>query len=366
MLARGGQPAVGGALPLHRILLALFWCLSALPAATAYTNCSAFSTNGTAASQFSYYRFYDFRNIPSDTWDSVQNATSPNNETAGASTSDMSWSLDWQRRDGLRYAENDPNNPLLPIDYQLSKVAMTNVTDDSDATTALSFLSSRENEASQQSSGIDFNEDSILYLSLRLKARVTGDPGACAAFFTYENDTQEADMELLTRDDQDIVGFNTQPSIDVHGNYINATHFNMSLPNDLTREKWITYRMDWVSDQVVWYVDGVQMANTYTNVPVEPSHLYLTMWGNGGTWTRMMTLGDSALLEIQWIEVTYNLSDATPIANASGTVCNLDDTDTAGSFQPFIFPAPHDDTSSGYKLGINAFLTISAIILALI
>lgn len=86
-------------------------------------------------------------------------------------------------------------------------------------------------------------------------------------------------MELLTRDATDIVGFNTQPSIDIHGDYINATHFNESLPNGSTRETWNTYRMDWTADQVVWYVNGVQLANTSTNIPVEPSLVYINMWG---------------------------------------------------------------------------------------
>lgn len=150
---------------------------------------------------------------------------------------------------------------------------------DDGAVTALTMLSSRQNATKQQSTGIDFNEDSILHLSLRLRARVTGARGACAAFFTYANDTQEADIELLTRDEDHIVGFNTQPSIDIHGNYINATHFNETLPNGLTREEWITYRMDWVEGQVVWYIDNVYKGNTTTNVPVVPSHLYITMWG---------------------------------------------------------------------------------------
>lgn len=123
-----GQPASTGlALALQRVHIVLLLCLTSLPAINA-ANCSAFSTNGTAASQYSYYRFYDFRNIPSDTWDQVQNATDPNNVTAGASTSDMSWSLDWERKNDKEYAKIDPNNPLLAIDYQMGKVAMSKET----------------------------------------------------------------------------------------------------------------------------------------------------------------------------------------------------------------------------------------------
>jgi beta-glucanase (GH16 family) len=147
------------------------------------------------------------------------------------------------------------------------------------AKTNLAFVSSRQSETSHQSSGIDFTDESILRLSLRLYVRVSGAPGACAAFFTYENDTQEADIELLTRDNDDVVGFNTQPTLDIHDQYVPDSHWNMSLPNNITRESWIMYRMDWVEDQVVWYVNGVHMANTTVNVPVEPSRLSIALWG---------------------------------------------------------------------------------------
>lgn len=126
---------------------------------------------------------------------------------------------------------------------------------------------------------MDFSDQAILHCSLRVHARVTGAPGACAAFFTYMNDTQEADIELLTHDDEAIVGFNTQPSQDIHGKYVPGAHWNMSLPDGIRRDAWITYRMDWVGDQVAWYVDGQPMANTSVNVPSEPSRLSIALWG---------------------------------------------------------------------------------------
>lgn len=105
------------------VLLALVFPASLAAAAEGrYSNCSSFTTNGSAASQFAYYRFYDFRNISADTWDSIEEPKSPNNVTAGASTYDMSWQLDWVRRDGLRYPGPDVGADLLPIDYQPDKV----------------------------------------------------------------------------------------------------------------------------------------------------------------------------------------------------------------------------------------------------
>ncbi|KAM6513320.1 hypothetical protein FALCPG4_015756 [Fusarium falciforme] len=364
----GRQATSGGALlALCRLCLCLLSSL-VLPVAAAaggrYSNCSFFVTNGTAASLFSYYRFYDFRNISSDTWDDVRESRDPNNITAGASTNDMAWQLDWSRREGLRHAGPDAGPNLLPIDYQPDSVYIKSISDKSDgnAKTALAFPSSRQNESSHQSSGMDFTDEAILHLSLRLYARVSGAPGACATFFTYKNDTQEADIELLTRDDEDVVGFNTQPTFDIRGKYVPDSHWNMSLPKNISRETWINYRMDWVGDQVVWYINGVHMANTTVNVPVAPSRLSVALWGNGGTWTGNMTLGKSALLEVQWIEVAYNLSGANP-AERGATVCNLDEVNDEGSWQPYIFPPAHD--SPGYKLGLSALLMGFTFILAI-
>jgi hypothetical protein len=83
-----------------------------------YSNCSYFVTNGTASSQYDYYRFYDFRNISSDSWDDIKEPKDPNNITAGASTSDGSWQFDWLKREGYREAGPNIGQTLLPIDYQ--------------------------------------------------------------------------------------------------------------------------------------------------------------------------------------------------------------------------------------------------------
>jgi hypothetical protein len=76
-----------------------------------------------------------------------------------------------------------------------------------------------------------------------------------------------------------------------------------------------------------------------------------------------MTLGASALLEVQWIEVAYNLSGAVPVVNSTDNVCNLDTSADEGDWQPLVFAPPHDEPSesSGYKLGINALSMLLAI-----
>lgn len=119
----------------------------------------------------------------------------------------------------------------------------------------------------------------MLYLSLRVSARTSGARGACAGFFTYKSDAEEIDIEILTRNDDTAVGLRTQPTVDDAGDAISGSQFNQSLPYGRTREDWVTYRLDWVAGQVVWYIEGVEMASTAVNVPTNPSHLTINLWG---------------------------------------------------------------------------------------
>lgn len=48
-------------------------------------------------------------------------------------------------------------------------------------------------------------------------------------------------------------------------------------------------------------------ANTYS-VPRKPSGLVLNMWSDGGVWSGNMTVGESAELQIEWIQVLFNTS----------------------------------------------------------
>ncbi|KAK6070881.1 hypothetical protein SCUP234_09970 [Seiridium cupressi] len=322
---------------------------------TSAKQCSSFSTNGSAASNFANYRFYDMRNIPNDTWDTLQNTTGSSNASAAAFTNDMSWRLDWAPRNGLRVP--DANSGTISIDYQSKNVAMRNVVDRSDnnVTTALGLATYREDQSSQQSSGIDFCKTDLMYISLRVRTRISGAKGACAGFFTYKNDTTEIDIEVLTRNDNTTLGLKTQPTVDDSGDEIKGSQFNMSFPFGLIREDWMTYRLDWVASHVVWYVEGVQMAGTTVNVPVDPSHLYINLWGNGGTWTGEMALGQSALLEIQWVELAYNLSNTTPVVQDGTNICNLDDPGLTD-------PAQRSFDSQGRKISLNAVVLLSTIL----
>jgi hypothetical protein len=198
-----------------------------------------------------------------------------------------------------------------------------------------------------------FSEALVDSISLRVYARITGSSGAVAGFFTYFNDTQESDIEVLTREEEDRVHFSNQPT----ENTTTWTTISGSTHN-VTRsgsfEDWTLYRLDWLREQGLsaWYIDGKLLKTSQMNVPVMPSTVYINMWSNGGSFSGRMDYNTNAALEIQWIQMAFNASGVKAEHDRdSGTVCLVED----GKAEP---------RSSGVKLVMAselwAFVLIAA------
>lgn len=152
------------------------------------------------------------------------------------------------------------------------------------------------------------------FLSLRMLARVTGSPGACAAMFTYRGSeelskVQEADIEIMTRDAPDRIQYTNQPSFsDEQDDIPEATH-NATLPAGLTWDTWAVHRLDWTPARSVWSVEGQEVANIAFQTPKDPAQVFFNMWSDGGSWSGNMSVGGAAYMDIQWIEMVYNGTD---------------------------------------------------------
>ena len=184
----------------------------------------------------------------------------------------------------------------------------------------LTLNTTRLDNATQQGGEIYFMPAKVSALSLRLSARVTGAPGAVAGFFTYANDTQETDIEVLTRDGGHAVRLSNQPSTDANSS------FRLGMPGGASSADWAVYRLDWLPRRALsqWFVDGARLAATTTNVPREPSTVFIDIWGNDGPWSGKMAVGGQALLDIQWIEMAFNASLAPEERPADGVLCTID------------------------------------------
>lgn len=144
-------------------------------------------------------------------------------------------------------------------------------------------------------------QKNLFYASLRIRARVHGAPGAVAGLFIFQNDQNESDIEILTRDLPAEIRYSNQPVVDSTGNEIvgASTSVNMAtgaqldgtLDPDILRrgssgggsgglpgarwDQWHTYRLDWVSGRNSWFVDGLHYLDKKYGVPSVPSYLVL-------------------------------------------------------------------------------------------
>jgi hypothetical protein len=279
---------------------------------------------------FQYYRFYDFRNLPGG----FSQAPGQVNDSLGTEStwqpdlfSSDDWKADWQVQNWSKNATEEFPVPMTnsPANVYLAKEK---------GATYVALRTSRQ-EDFQSSAEIESSQQNVMHLSMRMSGRVIGSKGAVAGFFTYVNDDNESDIEILTNDPVDTIRYTNQPAVGKDGNSIaEASVQGSDLPS---WEDWQTHRIDWLPKNSYWYLNDKQVAaNTYS-VPRKSSYMVLNMWSDGGTWSGNMTVDDSAEFHVQWIEMTFNTSGPYDGGNGNGngkvkrskkkgceTVCKID------------------------------------------
>jgi beta-glucanase (GH16 family) len=117
----------------------------------------------------------------------------------------------------------------------------------------------------------------VYHASIRVNARVRGDPGAVAGLFTYFNDSTESDIEILTRDPATQIHYTNQPSTDAFGHAIVAAESTQLLPHHGVWTDWTRHRLDWLPNLSAWYANDLLLAKTTYGVPQSPSYLTINM-----------------------------------------------------------------------------------------
>ncbi|KAK0621479.1 glycoside hydrolase, family 16 [Bombardia bombarda] len=163
---------------------------------------------------------------------------------------------------------------------------------------------------------IDTERLDLYWGTFRASIKVTDVPGTCAAFFWYFNDTQEIDMEFLSKDfnpsnksypvnlvlqsrESAAAGYNAQST----GNFIKAY-----LPFDPTTA-FHEYRIDYFPGQVFFYADGLLLGTMKgAAVPTSPGHLILQHWSNGNVLWSGGPPAEDAVLTIGYVKAYFNSS----------------------------------------------------------
>jgi hypothetical protein len=154
-------------------------------------------------------------------------------------------------------------------------------------------------------SEIENAQKNLLHASLRFRARVIGSSGAVAGLFTFVDDNNESDIEILTSDAPTTYRFTNQPATKMGEDIPGASR---KIDKLLPWDEWRTQRIDWLPGMSRWFIDQKFVAGNTYSVPRKPSGLVLNMWSDGGAWSGNMTVGTSAELQIEWIQVLFNTS----------------------------------------------------------
>ncbi|KAF1968318.1 concanavalin A-like lectin/glucanase [Bimuria novae-zelandiae CBS 107.79] len=279
--------------------------------------CSCYVVNSGANSEtpsyFQYHRFYDFRNLADragqylrapavvDDWDAA-----PDLKVSQANILDSdAWNADWNIQTWSKNATEDFTLRMVNSPANIYLQQNNNSGNVGDASTYLTLRTTR-GEDFQSVGEIENLQKNLMHVSMRMSARVIGDKGAVAGFFTFVDDDNESDIEILTNDPKDVIRYTNQPSADKDGNQIAAaSQMKNKLP---VWDEWQTHRIDWLDKDSYWYLNKDQVAASSYSVPRKPSYLVINMWSDGGSWSGNMTEGGSAEFQIQWIEMTFNTS----------------------------------------------------------
>ncbi|KAL2200922.1 concanavalin A-like lectin/glucanase domain-containing protein [Corynascus similis CBS 632.67] len=189
---------------------------------------------------------------------------------------------------------------------------------------------------------LDTRRLDLMWGTFRAMMKVSPVKGTCAAFFWYFNDTQEIDMEFLSKDfnasnrsypinlvlqsrEAAMAGYDASAT----GNFV-----RVFLPFDPT-EDFHEYRIDYLPGRVFFFADGEVLAEMDgPAVPSSPGHLVLRHWSNGNKYWSGGPPTEDASLVVSYVKAYFNSSTAQrqrdwearcPDPTASNAVCEIPD-----------------------------------------
>ncbi|ORY90233.1 concanavalin A-like lectin/glucanase domain-containing protein [Leucosporidium creatinivorum] len=153
-------------------------------------------------------------------------------------------------------------------------------------------------------------DENLLYLKITTRAKAGKSEGVCSGLFTYHNDTQEADIEILTSyintpSANGDVGAGLEFTNQKTGSEGLASNYHVAYPDWDPRDDFHDYTLEWTASATRFYVDGELWKEITTNVPSVPSSFIWNNWSSGNVgWTAGPPTEDN-VLEIENITGWY-------------------------------------------------------------
>ncbi|KAL6822107.1 glycoside hydrolase family 16 protein [Trichoderma sp. SZMC 28015] len=165
---------------------------------------------------------------------------------------------------------------------------------------------------------LDSARKDLHYGSYRAGMKLTAVNGTCAAFFWYFNDTQEIDMEFLSREFDPVkkiypANLVIQSEASRKAGYDaskTGTFKVVNLTFDPTAG-FHEYRFDYLPNRVLFYADSQLLAEMDgTSVPSGPGHIILQHWSNGNPLWSGGPPEEDAVLTVSYVKAYFNSSDS--------------------------------------------------------
>ncbi|OCL12042.1 glycoside hydrolase family 16 protein, partial [Glonium stellatum] len=156
----------------------------------------------------------------------------------------------------------------------------------------------------------------VLYGSFRIGVKMSGVQGTCAAFFWFRNDSQEIDLEFLSKqfnDSSSAVNLVLQTPLSVAAGYdaSGTPEFKVEALPFRPDKEFHEYRFDWSPEKVSFYADGRWLYDMTNYSPNSPGHLVMNHWSNGDpSWSAGPPQSD-AVMTVSYVKAYFNSSNPT-------------------------------------------------------
>ncbi|CAO3595776.1 unnamed protein product [Absidia cylindrospora] len=269
------------------------------------------------------------------------------------------WFSDYQQSEGNVYHDatamdlkRDKNYLVMDYtmkreNYNYTRIFSKNNVNLSPQSAQLIVRSNSDGDMTSASFGTERND--FLYGTFRASIKMPSAPGTVAAFYYYESDSAEIDMETLGRyTDPRQSFFAIHPQIyNDDGTASNLTHIKHPLDFDPTTE-FNEYRFDWAPDSVGFYLNG-QLASTLdTNIPSTPGRVILNHWTDSNPkFSGVAPMDQDILMEVANLTFFFNSTqDASgPPCQSNHNACDVKDI-TSRRLLPFDKSPPTSSSSS--------------------
>ena len=315
--------------------------------------CECFLVSGPDPGYFQYHRFWDFRNISSQAVGSnfnppaliIASENQGGQDTTSAYFNTSEFLADWS-------IQNTVLSPTAAVPSVNSAQNVYIAKDiDGGNSTYLAIRASRL-DSFASSTEVDSNQKNVLHSSMRARMRVIPNfynttspfvdngikiasipglnnshpvaPGAVLGLFTFESDTQESDIEILTYDPLTNIRYSNQPDYDAKtDSTVPGASTDAVMPSGDIWTEWHDHRIDWYGGISRWYVDGQLVLQKTLNVPTKPSGLIFNLWSDGGEWSGNMSVGSQVVAGIEYIEMVFNVSGSNPQKRKEQSSCQI-------------------------------------------